>query len=269
MKKILFPTDCSAGSRSAFAFAVALAQQTGAHIDIMSVYHLPAADASSVPPAYIDNMIEERRRQVLDNMDSMIKAYPGAPVQGIRADYGVFTHQEIVDVAADGQYDLIVMGTHGVNNALDRLLGSVTTQTVMQAPCPVLAIPPEASWHGIRNIAYATDFHPADEQAVSGLRAIADVLGARLHLIHIQTRDGDMDLEEVSRPEYYLPAFAEFAILHHSSVMEGLEKYLKEKEIDVLTLFIPRRRIWERLFHTSFSKKMMFHTQIPLLSFRA
>jgi nucleotide-binding universal stress UspA family protein len=269
MKKILFPTDCSAGSQSAFAYAVALAQQTGAVIDIMTVYHLPAADASSVPPAYIDHMIEERRQQVLNNMARMIESHPGAPVQGSRADYGVFTYQEIVDVAFDGQYDLIVMGTHGANNALDRLVGSVTTQTVMQAPCPVLAIPPEASWRGIKKIAYATDFHASDEQVVSRLCALAEELDARLHLIHIQTGDGPMDLGEVSRTAHYLPAFAEFAILHHPSAMEGLEAYLKEKDIDVLSLFIPRRRIWERLFHTSFSKKMIFHTQIPLLSFRA
>lgn len=268
MKKILFPTDCSASAHNAFQFAVQLARQLDATIEMMSVYHLPAADASSVPPAYIERMIDERRRQVEDNIAKFLEEHPNAPVSARHADYGVFTHQEIIDVATREGHDLIVMGTHGVTNAMDKMLGSVTTHTIMQAPCPVLAIPPQAVWNGIRHIAYATDFHPSDEHAVSRLAKMAELLGAQMHFVHIHTGNADLHADAIAPPEHHPFAFADFTVVRNPSVVDGMDEYLREHSIDLLSLFIPRRRIWERLFHSSFSKKMAFHTDLPLLTFR-
>lgn len=270
MKKILFPTDCSAGARQGFAYACEFARQTGAKIEVMSVYHLPAADASSVPPAYIETMIEERRKQVEQNLAAFVAEFPEAPILGTHADYGIFTHQEIVDVAAKGGHDLIIMGTRGAANTMDKLLGSVTTHTMMQAPCPVLAIPAQAQWAGIRHIAYATDFQPSDVHAVAQLAQLAQTLDAQLHFVHIHTAShDDISIEAMTSLEHYPTAFTDFTIVRHPSVMEGLEGYLQEYNIDLLALFIPRRRIWERLFHSSFSRQMVFHTRLPLLTFRA
>ena len=266
MKKILFPTDCSAGAHHAFEFAMHLAQMAGASIEVMSVYHLPATDASSVPPAYIEQMIEERRRQVQENIARFLSAFPGAPLGKVHADYGIFTHQEIVDIAEREGHELIVMGTHGAGNATDRLLGSVTTHTIMQAPCPVLSIPPNAVWKGVEHIVYASDFHPADNHAVRQLSDLASVLGARLHFVHIQTSKAESDEEHLLGK--YPNTFSDFSIVANTSVMEGLDNYLRENPMDMLALFIPRRRIWERLFHSSFSRKMVFHTELPLLTFR-
>jgi nucleotide-binding universal stress UspA family protein len=266
MKKILFPTDCSAGAQRAFEFAVQLAQRTGSSIEVMSVYHLPAADAGSVPPGYIEQMIENRRRQVQENIARFLSGFQGAPLGKIHADYGIFTHQEIVDIAEREAHDLIIMGTHGESNTFDRLLGSVTTHTIMQAPCPVLSIPSNAVWKGISHIAYASDFFPAEEQAVRQLADLGKALGAQLHFVHIQTNAANALTEGASGK--YGDIFSDFSVVHHTSVMEGLDSYLREHAIDVLSLFIPRRRIWERLFHSSFSRKMVFHTELPLLTFR-
>lgn len=269
MKRILFPTDCSVSAHHAFQFAVQLARSLDAVIDIMSVYHLPATDASTVPPSYIETMIEERRRQVEANMAKFLEAWPDAPVGQHFADYGIFTHQEIVDKAAQEGHDLIVMGTHGADNAMDKLLGSVTTHTIMQAPCPVLAVPAGAEWRPIRHIAYATDFEPADGHAVYNLMELAKALGAQVHFVHIHTSSNEVGMEELDRPEAHPEAFADFTIVHNPSVMNGLDQYVRQRSIDMVALFIPRRRIWERLFHSSFSKKMVFHTDLPLLTFRA
>ena len=56
MKKILFPTDFSPTAVNAFEYALALAKDLDATIDLMTVYHLPVADASSVPPQYVDTV---------------------------------------------------------------------------------------------------------------------------------------------------------------------------------------------------------------------
>ncbi len=60
----------------------------------------------------------------------------------------------------------------------------------------------------------------------------------------------------------------EYTKVTNPSVVEGLESYLEQKPMDVLSLYIPKRRLWERLFHFRTSKSMAFHTKIPLLVFK-
>jgi len=53
-----------------------------------------------------------------------------------RGDPGVV----ICDVAADGDFDLVVVGSHG-HGVLKRLLiGSVSNHVLQHAPCPVLVV---------------------------------------------------------------------------------------------------------------------------------
>jgi nucleotide-binding universal stress UspA family protein len=47
---------------------------------------------------------------------------------------------EIVDYAKKGDYDLIVIGTHGHTGLKHALLGSVAERVVRLAPCPVLSL---------------------------------------------------------------------------------------------------------------------------------
>jgi nucleotide-binding universal stress UspA family protein len=44
----------------------------------------------------------------------------------------------IAKVAAEGKYDLIVMGTHGRTGLSHMMVGSVAEKVVRLAPCPVL-----------------------------------------------------------------------------------------------------------------------------------
>jgi nucleotide-binding universal stress UspA family protein len=46
----------------------------------------------------------------------------------------------IVEAAADGGYDLVVMGTHGRVGRLHMLVGSVAEGVMRNAPCPVLTV---------------------------------------------------------------------------------------------------------------------------------
>ncbi len=51
--------------------------------------------------------------------------------------------RRIIQVAADEQADLIVMGTHGHGRFHRFIFGSVAERVHRSAPCPVLTVPPE------------------------------------------------------------------------------------------------------------------------------
>lgn len=265
-KTILFSTDFSPTAKNAFTYAVELAKKMDATIDLISVYHLPVSDASSVQPNQIDRMLHEKKQQVAVHMADFIKGPNKEYVGKTRIDYGVFISAEITEAAMDGDYDLIVMGMKGEHNRVEKLMGSTTSHTMMHAPCPVLAIPEQADFQGIEQIAYATDFYPNDTKAIRNLMDLAESLQARVHFVHVS-----QDEVETS-PQLQLAnsstVFAGYNVVTDDSIENGINEFIKEKEVDMLALFVPRRRLWERLFHSSFSKRMAMNTRIPLLTFR-
>ena len=75
MRKILFPTDCSPLAHNAFMYAIEVAKLIDAEIDIISIFHLPMADASAMPPEYIDQMIDERRNEAVQQVAQFVEGY--------------------------------------------------------------------------------------------------------------------------------------------------------------------------------------------------
>ena len=267
MKKILFPTDFSDAAAIALEYAVAFANDIGATIDIMTIYNIPIDVAETVYPHTIDPLIAEKREAVEQQLEELTAKYPHHIIKEKKAEYGLFIYQEVIDTAGSGHYDCIIMGAKGETDGIDKLMGNVTSHTMMQAPCPVLAVPQEAIYKPIKKIAYATDFIPKDENAVSQLLSISKLLDASIHLVHIEEkgRASAEDSEKVL--EHYPAKFADFTIINAKSIEAGINDFVESEEIDLLSLFVPKRRIWERLFHSSFTKKMTLHSKIPLLTF--
>ena len=268
MKKILFPTDFSKAAENAYRFAVSLAEEMEATIDVVHIYHLPFVDATNVPPEYIEEMLDEKRNLVTERLKEFVSKEPVDQLGEQLVVYGIFIPQEIEDLVKDKNYDLLIMGTRGEHHSqLEKFMGSVTTHTMMQAACPVLAIPEEANWKDIRRIAYATNFEPEDTKAADQLMSFAGVLAAEVHFVHVETTPKIGKMEDYISLANYPYSFTDFAIVNSPSVMEGIDHYIKDRKIDLLALFIPERRLWEKLFHSSLTKKMTFHTKTPLLIF--
>ena len=47
--------------------------------------------------------------------------------------------------------------------------------------------------------------------------------------------------------------------------MKGLDQYIKDNQIDIITLTSYKRNIFARLFNPSIARKMIFHSDTPLL----
>jgi nucleotide-binding universal stress UspA family protein len=266
MKKILFPTDFSDASRRALIYGAELVKETKAELDVIHVYNVPYADPSSVPFEYIQKMLDEKGEIVKEKLEDFIGLVDKKAVHSIKPVYGIFISKEITEYAEANGYELILMGTKGEHSRLEKLLGSVTTQTMMHAHCPVLAIPESAVYSGVKSIAYATDFLPSDEIAVAKLSEFAQQFEAKVHFVHIN-KETRKDVEQEFRIEHYPLTFSDFSVINDESIMHGLDTFLDENKVNMLAMFIPNRRLWERLFHPSFTRKMVYHSEIPLLVF--
>ncbi len=267
MKKILFPTDFSESANKALTYALALAYDLDATIDIMHVYSAPFSDASRVPPDYIEQLLNEKKAAIDKKMNELIRSSNPELIGAKLKIYGLFPAAEIRARAIRGDYDLIVMGMKGEHDRLEKFIGTVTTSVLLHAICPVLAVPADAKYRPIKSIALATTMEPGEVKAVGQLNEIAQRVGANLRFVHINTGSDSGEIAEYTVLEKRPLCFVDFSVVNNFSVMQGVDDFLEKHPVEILALFIPRRRLLERLFHSSFTKQMAYHTHIPLLAF--
>lgn len=261
--KILFPTDFSPAAQNAYRYAIGLADDLGAQIEFMHIY------SSSLKPRELYKSTDEvrkikvqRQAEMQQKMDDFVNQYEFSNI-GDRLVYpGVFTDQEIVERTRKG-VDLVIMGTKGERNPVNKLMGSVTTRLMMNAACPVLAVPQNATYNGIQQITYATTFDASDQHFFEQLKTFSELTQASINFLHI-TDDPKLEIEEEIKFPNIPEQFSKFYIVNNPSPMDGMDEFIRNHPTDLLAMYIPKRGLWEQLFHTSFSKKMTFHTDVPL-----
>lgn len=142
IKKILAPTDFSESARESIAYAVDLAEKFGASVTLLHAYQTPAYLLPEGSILAGSDLIVDIMNRAADALaDARIEVQGKAPkvaidtllVEGL-------PFVQVVNAAADGNYDLIVMGTHGRTGIRHVLLGSVAERVVRRAPCPVLTV---------------------------------------------------------------------------------------------------------------------------------
>jgi nucleotide-binding universal stress UspA family protein len=145
--KILVPVDFSKGSLAAVDYAAFLAEKLGATIDVMHAWHPHdiggllteslAGDTDDTRRETLAEFLQTRAGQEIKRVLARIEAR-GLQAQG-RLEAGT-PRQAIVDAAAHGGYDLIVMSTHGNTSLSLATLGSVAEWVVRHATVPVLTV---------------------------------------------------------------------------------------------------------------------------------
>ncbi|MHB1561919.1 MAG: universal stress protein [Isosphaeraceae bacterium] len=193
-RNILFGADFSEGSRDAFRAACSLAAPGQTRIHVLHVIEPHWVPEEPVPygqlvPGFYGASVEGREREAL--LARMREMY--APCEPVDLEYIVEEGEAargILDAADRLRPDLIVVGTHGRTGLSWLLAGSVATQVVRHAGCPVLALHrPEherqRQAEGARVILHPTDFSKGCEISLRVARGLARDLGARLVLLHV------------------------------------------------------------------------------------
>ncbi|MBI2460362.1 MAG: universal stress protein [Candidatus Rokubacteria bacterium] len=142
LTRICYATDFSATARAAWPWAVALAEASGAEIDLVHVVFTPVPDRH-LSAEMLATMARRLREAGRAQAEGLLRGSPLPPERvQIHIGSGVVGDQ-IVHRAQSRSADLIVMGTHGWSGLLRWMLGSVAHEVIQTAPCPVLTIGPE------------------------------------------------------------------------------------------------------------------------------
>lgn len=136
--RIAVAHDGTPESKAALKRAEALAAQTHATIEVLTVLAPPATMPGVVGYVPVDSPEPDRIvNEAIKSVDSGLAA-TGRRLDGPPA-------RTLAEACEDGA-DLLVAGSRGYGPVMRVLLGSVSTQLIHMAPCPVLVVPrPEAT----------------------------------------------------------------------------------------------------------------------------
>ncbi len=143
-KKILVPVDFSELSPAVIQAAVEIGEIRNAEVDVLHVAkesnYLPYYGEDFAPPKISLSSLKEDARVALESQfeDLVRKVSTRAKVKTTMV-WGDPV-KEIIKISESGDFDLIVMATHGRKGLSRLFIGSVTEEVIRRAPCLVLAI---------------------------------------------------------------------------------------------------------------------------------
>lgn len=274
VKTILVPTDFSDPSVKAIQYATMIANEGLCKIILFHAVSLHLSATVEEPQFYAAGELEKIENEQLQQLKHHIqKRYPKVQFECIsRTGFPV---ESIQEVAKDTSADLIIMGTRGANGIKGLLVGSNTSSLIEQTEIPVLAIPEESDYNGIKKIVFATNMQKDD---VRSLKCIINMFGDHspdITLLHIEDghlRDPEAALQswfhaEVIPQVQYSRLFAE--CISETDIVKSLDEYLRINRTDLLVTATKKRNFIERIFDRSITRKLVFHTHVPLLALHA
>ncbi len=277
MKNILFPTDFSPNADNALNFAVEITRKIKGNLILFHAYSVQLIDPNMPAEIYLSayqeeeksakESLEELSKKIVDsNKDENGKNLFGTEAvvtQGLVVD-------EVLSMINEFKIDLVVLGTHGSSGITELILGSNTASIIEKATVPVLAVPHDAEFSDIKNIVYAYDDIKSGLPSFNWLLGFAELYDSEITLLHIiESKKNTLELnkqefEKIKQSVGYDKIRLELVV--EENVLEGINDYINSNDVDILVMAIRKRTLLDKIFNRSLTKKMAYHTKIPLLA---
>lgn len=272
MNRILFATDFSQSCDNALQFTIDLVKGKEIMVDLVHVYDIPVTDSSYIPYAAVEGMIEIKREASEKRLKESLTKLNEKNQGKVYPVFGVYPSSEIAELATNISSDLIVMAMRQKYSMMDKLVGSVTAHTIQKSHVPVLAIPATAIYTEFDDVLFPSQMDSYIEMSEPEKKALEWLYdfwhlfdGPKIHLLHIEKDEGKNQLDITFKNSPF--AEMDFTISHADDVHEGILQRLLEVETDLIAIYKPNRTFWERLFHNSETKKLLYESPIPILVF--
>lgn len=272
MKKLLFPTDFSPVANHALSFAARVARQLEAKLVVLHAFHFHLLEADLLPVPVgqalrhgdlelatqrAEHFVQQQLRRVGEDISTEVQLVFGQ------------AREQILRAARHQHPDLIIMGTSGASHARHRFFGSVTQAVMLHADCPVLAVPPGIRFDQIKRIGYATDLKARTPHSFETLGHVAEMLGAEVQCVHIETRRSQSMPMGLSLNRSLEPFMPPVKVVPHAQVIAGLKKFIHREHIDLLAMVPHQRYFPQNLWSKSMTRRMVLEAEVPILSVRA
>jgi len=268
MATILIPTDFSDNAMNAAIYALRLFGPDDHDYTVLNCYDRPIAGDSS--------MVDITERLAANSREAM-EPFLATLKEAIANDaYRITTRSKQGQLhRVVGNYrhrasipELVVMGTQGASGLKEVLMGSNTADVIKSSGLPVLTVPENGKFNGIKRILLADDGDDMDEKTLEVLIGIVERTNADLIVARVVNDTTVADPIGVSGSAFQIAMKdIPYTTVHLSNtdVEKALNDEIERSKADLAVVAHRKRGIFDRIFHRSTSAKLAMHTHIPLL----
>ncbi len=274
MKTIFVPVDFSTSSNNAAIYAANLADMFSAKLILFHAYAIPVtgAEMGYIPP--LIDLQKETEDLIKKEIADIKKQFPTLLI-----DYSIKlggASNLINETAVETGADIIIMGVVGHGGKIkEHLIGTTSYYLLKESAIPVLIIPADYKFKKIETIGFACDFEDDEFEKntiLDKVKKFCSLFGAKLEILNVAEPHADIS----SKKEYNMN-FTEdklqaidhkTVIISEKNVAEGLLKLMKQFKMDIIIVRPKKHNVFRRIFIESDTKKMIFHSSIPVLGIK-
>lgn len=258
MQTVIVPVDFSDTSLHAARYAVQLLTgHYGANMILHHVYDKPGQSAEAT--------------QRLEDLKNELAGI-GTVKTTCLAEEGSDFITELDKLARHQQADLIIMGITGRSAMGQTFIGSNTLKMVDQKVCPVLIVPADAKYKDVKNVLLTSDYKNVQSSTPSvPIKKILKTFHPNLHIMNVDSEHyvaitEEYQAERIKLKEMFSDFNPEFYFLGLQNVDEAINQFAHDKNIDLLIVIHKEQTLFSKLFVKSHTKKLAYHSSIPVLA---
>lgn len=257
MNTVLVPVDFSETSFTAARYAAKLF--TG-HPEVeLILYH-----------TFEDPDAEENRIESLEKLKEELTLNRNINIS-VLAEQGEFL-PELEKLSRHREADLIVMGIKGKSSLVQAFIGSNALKMAANKFCPVMIIPSNAEFSEIKNILLATDLkNVVSTTPTAPIKKILATFNAKLHIVNVNSEHyialtEEHAAEQQKLREMFSEFDPEFYFLRLYDIDEAINQFAEDKNIDLIITINKDHSLVHKLFIVGHTKKLAFHSRVPVLA---
>lgn len=273
MVNILVPTDLSDLSKVAVNYAIKIANKLDGTVTLLNVINIvqPTRATMRLRLKTLEQELIDIAREDLDTLvkDVSKQLNTTHPIK-VKIVKGSSFNDTVKREAKKLRTGLIVMGTRGASGLRKYVLGSNTTSVIEVSHVPVLAVPELGNFRHFKNVVYASDLMHIEKELKTLIPYLKE-FGSIVHLIHITSSSKQVPaiekkIDHVVQKLGYKNVIVR--ILINKKIDEAIDQYVDTTKADLLAMFTHDPSVYEKLFDRSMTRKMAFHSKVPLLAFK-
>jgi len=275
MQKILVPTDFSNNALKAITYASEIAKKSGSVIYLLHVIEPTINMVKMQADSSREEVVKERSELLILSQKTLNDIFPDVRV--IKHLSGGTPIASILNYAEKEKMDLIVMGTTGASRLKEFFMGSVAAGVIGKTKIPVLTVPVSYEMEEPDAILFATNQFEKNKNILDKVVAISKLFSAAIHVVIFKNIDDDEVVDYIYNEEQlndYMQFLKETfpGVVFKGEVLEGkdfeitIDRYSNRNEVDVIAMVTYPKSFLEKVLRKSVTKKMAFHSTIPILA---
>lgn len=272
---ILYATDLSKNAGEVLRYAYDLSKRFDKTLTILHIYQMPHIRFMVSRPK------EQMKQMAIDEQKAVVKHYCSDHLGDNYADKRIKILVIIEDNVLDGIVKtakklspfMVLIGRKDKQTERGLLAGDIGQGLFTELEVPVVIVPHKIKDIRSKNLIYATDFEEGDFFALKELIEMARVVDAKIHVVHISTKDESKGNEAMRQFKKRLLSETDygkisFFVLPCNNVKKKLKSYSEEINADLIALLTREEPgFFKQLFSKTLAEKLEVDIPIPLMSF--